>query len=383
MKKKWMIAALLLAAVLAGCGAEEPEPVPETTEPTEITEPVTEPETEPLPEPDPVEEALERMTVEEKIGQLFLARCPEKDAAADAKKYHLGGYILFGRDFADKLPENVRQKIAEYQASAEIPMLIAVDEEGGTVCRVSSQSAFRAEKFPSPRSLWKQGGMELVLSVESEKAYLLRSLGINVNMAPVVDVTTVPGAFMYDRSLGQSPEVTGEFAVEASRRMAEYGVGSVLKHFPGYGSNADTHTDMAVDNRSLETLENADLVPFAMGIEGGCGAILISHNVITALDGELPASLSPAVHEYLRETIGFDGVIITDELSMGAVAERYGAGEAAVMAVNAGNDILCTTDYRNQFRALLEAAEDGRISGQTLDSAVRRVLNWKKQLGML
>lgn len=370
---------LMLAALLCGCGAEQP-----TFEQTVVeTETETVPETTEYREPDPVEALLASMGPEEKVGQLFLARCPEENAAVLAEQYHLGGYILFGRDFEDQTPDGIRQTIADWQEIAKIPMLVAVDEEGGTVCRVSSHPAFRPEPFPSPRSLYNQGGLELVGSLESEKAYLLRYLGINVNMGPVCDITTEPGNFMYQRSLGQSPEITGQFAADTVKRMAEYNVGSVLKHFPGYGSNADTHTDVIEDKRSLEQLEAADLVPFAAGIRAGCGAVLMSHNIVYALDPELPASLSPSVHGYLRYTMGFDGVIITDDLSMAAITELYGTEEAAVLAVLAGNNLLCTTDFTTQYNAVLAAVEDGRIPVETLDKAVTHVLKWKQQLKLI
>ena len=202
-------------------------------------------------------------------------------------------------------------------------------------------------------------------------------------MAPVCDIATKAGSFMYTRSLGESPEITGQFAAETVKVMAEYGVGSVLKHFPGYGNNADTHTGIAVDQRSLEELEGCDLIPFAAGIEAGCDAILVSHTIVNALDDTLPATLSPAVHAYLRETMGFDGVIVTDDLVMQAITDSYGAGEAAVLAVLAGNDLLCSTEYALQYEAVLEAVEKDRISGEMLDDAVLRVLRWKQELGLL
>lgn len=374
---------LILSVILCGCSASQPPaetlPIsPETapSAPAETTPPTT------LP-PDPVEELLAGMTVEEKVGQLFLARCPDGGAVEDIETYHLGGYILFGRDFEGETPESLTQTLADYQAAAKIPMLIAVDEEGGTVCRVSRYDAFRHSPFPSPRELYDMGGLELALAVEGEKALLLNSLGINVNMAPVCDVTTEPSSFMYRRSLGQSPEITGEFAAGAAETMAKHKVGSVLKHFPGYGNNTDTHTGIAVDHRSLEELEARDLVPFAAGIDAGCGAILVSHTIVNALDPGLPASLSPAAHEYLRIVMGFDGVIVTDDLVMQAITDAYGAGEAAVLAVLAGNDLLISTDYLTQYQAVCAAVLDGRIDIDTLNNAVRNVLQWKIDLGLI
>lgn len=352
----------------------EPVTVPPATVP-----PTDPPATQP---PDPVQARLAVMTTEEKVGQLFLARCPETGAAEAIQNYHLGGLVLFDRDFDSQTPDSLRRKLRDYQSAADIPLLIAVDEEGGTVTRVSSHTAFRASRFASPRELFAQGGMELVQETEREKAQLLGGLGINVNLAPVCDISTQSGAFMYRRSLGQSTEITGQFVAGAIETMQSQGVAAVMKHFPGYGNNADTHVGIATDTRSLESLERADLQPFFGGIAAGGNAILVSHNIVTALDADAPASLSQAVHRYLRLAMGFDGVIMTDDLSMEAITQRYGAGEAAVLAVLAGNDLLCSTDYETQYRAVLDACADGRISEDALNQAAGSVLRWKQAMGL-
>jgi len=372
---------LILSILLWGCTASLPEPAIEPILPTipETTVAVTT-ATEP---PDPMQLLLDAMTVEEKVGQLFLARCPGEQAIADIETYHPGGYILFGQDFDGETQDSLRKKIESYQAASPIPLLIAVDEEGGTVCRVSSHAAFRTSRFPSPREAYAAGGMEQVLAAETEKSALLQSLGINANMGPVCDITTAIDSFMYARSLGKSPEETGRFVSSTVQIMKNHGVGSVLKHFPGYGNNMDTHTGIVRDNRTLEELEAADLVPFTAGIEVGCDAILVSHTIIAALDNSAPATLSPAVHDYLRNTMHFDGVIVTDDLVMQAITDAYGPEESAVLAVLAGNDLLCSTEYQIQYPAVLEAVRTGRISMDQLNESVLRILEWKKELGLI
>ena len=350
--------------------------VPEITTAAEIDSTPAEPEFDPIT-------FASLLSTEEKVGQLFLARCPETNALEDVTNYHLGGYILFDRDFRHSTPEEVQSLIVEFQQAASIPMLMAVDEEGDTVTRVSCYKQFRHSNFPSPRSLYDQGGITLIAEIEQEKCQLLTSLGLNVNMAPVCDITTDPDAFMYDRSLGQPPYATAYFTKTIVDIMKEYQVGSVLKHFPGYGNNTDTHTGIATDERSLDELESADLVPFAVGIKAGCGAILVSHTFINALDPILPASLSPVVNEYLRNELGFDGVAVTDDLAMEAITDLYGDEEAAVLAVLAGNDLLCSSEYQVQYTAVLEAVHSGRISAERLDQAVVRILQWKHQLGLI
>ena len=377
---------LLLALLLAGCAAPaapteptEPTTIPATEAPAEDpTEPPTQPPTEP---PDPIAEAVSAMTPEEKVGQLFLARYDEANAPEHTHRYHLGGWLLFSNDFRNETPDSIREELEALQALSPVPLMFAVDEEGGTVTRISRHSAFRDSRFPSPRSLYNKGGLELVLKTEAEKSDLLASLGINVNLAPVCDVTTDRRAFMYSRSLGLSPEDTGTVIAQMVQTMAGHGVAACLKHFPGYGNNDDTHVGIARDSRSLEELEENDLLPFRAGFDAGCGAVLVSHTIVECLDDDLPASLSPAVMEYIRTEMGFDGVVLTDDLAMEAVTTCYGTGEAAVMAVQAGCDLLCSTECVTQYKAVLEAVGDGRISQARLDEAVYRVLRWKQSMG--
>ncbi len=381
---------VILCLLLCGCSVQPmpkassratlpPEPSAQVT-----TQPPTQVPTQaPTLPPDPVDLLLSGLTTEEKVGQLFLARCRKETAAEDIAQYHLGGLVLFDRDTEDETPESLRQTLERYQEAATIPLLIAVDEEGGSVVRISDKPAFRDAPFSSPRSLYEGGGMEAMRTAEVEKDALLSDLGINVNLAPVCDITTDPAAFLYDRSLGQSPELTCQWVQIAVEEGQTYGIGCVLKHFPGYGNNADTHVGIAIENRSLEELEAQDLLPFAAGMEAGCGAVMMSHIQVTALDAEYPASLSPAVHRYVRETMGYNGVLVTDDLVMDAISVPYGVGEAAVLAVLAGNDLLISSDFPEQYAAVLEAIREGRISEEQIDNAVRRVLLWKQSLGLL
>ena len=338
-------------------------------------------------EPDPIaaraQELLDGMTLEEKVGQMFIARCPETDAAQLAADYHLGGYILFGRDFKDKTAEQVTTDIQSYQDAAEIPLLIAVDEEGGTVNRVSSNPNLRSSPFRSPQSLYSEGGLELVRSDAQEKCRLLESLGININFAPVCDVSQDPADFIYDRTLGRDAQETSQYVAAVVETMAEEGMGSVLKHFPGYGNNTDTHTGVAYDDRPYDTFLTSDFHPFQAGIAAGADMVLVSHNIVSAMDEASPASLSPEVHRVLREDLGFTGVIVTDDLVMDGVRDFAGDDEAAVLAVQAGNDLLCCTDFQTQVPAVLAAVESGEITEEQIDAAVLRVLTMKLRLGIL
>lgn len=329
-------------------------------------------------------EILQGMTLEELVGQMFLIRCPLGEAAAQAaREYAPGGFLLFGENIQGQDKDSLREWIASVQEASRLPALFAVDEEGGQVCRLSWYAAFRDEPFASPMALFQQGGWEAVEQDTMEKCDLLNALGIHVNMAPVCDVCADPEAFMYPRSLGGDPVLTGRYAARVTAGYASRGVGCVLKHFPGYGDNSDTHTGMAVDGRTLEQLESRDLLPFRAGIQAGAEAILVSHMVVGSLDGTAPASLSPAVHAYLRDVLGFDGVVMTDDLYMDAITEYAGLEAAAVLAVQAGNDLICCTDYDRQIPAVIQAVEQGEIPLEQVEQSVLRILCWKLELGVI
>lgn len=326
---------------------------------------------------------LMTLSLEDEVGQMFIVRCPEKNAAEIQAQYQFGGYLLFARDFKDKTPGEASADIQSCQSSSNIPMLIGVDEEGGTVNRISLYSQYRSAPFKSPQKLYASGGWDAVEGDTKEKCALLKSLGVNLNFAPVCDVSTDPSDFIYARSFGKDAEQTSQYVKTVVETMAGTGVGCVLKHFPGYGNNADTHTGSAYDSRPLETFESSDFLPFEAGIQAGAGAVLVCHNVVKCMDASSPASLSPEVHRILREDLGFDGVIITDDLSMQAVTDFTGSGSAALLAVEAGNDLLCCTDYETQYKAVLEAAQSGGITRERIDDSALRILALKISLGIL
>ncbi len=403
-KKHLLYGVLLIGWIffVAGCGLQEEPPEKSTTpaippkatgeaKPTESPEEVTEqeePKLTDMPEQDDSDldanllKLLAGMSTEEKVGQMFLVRCP-KEAETAVSEYKVGGFVLFARDFEGETKTSMREKIASYQEDAGIPMIISVDEEGGPVVRISKYPAFRESAFLSPRELYAVGGMARIAEDAKEKAGLLSELGINVNLAPVCDISRSKGAFLYERSFGGTAEETAEYVETVVKTAKTAGLGSVLKHFPGYGDNADTHKGIVYDSRAYEVYKENDFKPFLAGIEAGAEAVMVSHNIVQCMDRENPASLSPEVHRILREELSFEGVILTDDLYMDAIQDFTGKENAAVAAVLAGNDMLCCTDFEVQIPAVLAAVEDGRISEEQIDTSVLRILKWKAELGLL
>ncbi len=328
-------------------------------------------------------ELLSNMTLEEKVGQMFLIRCNSTTAYEDINKYKVGGFILFDANIQGETKESLAETLLNYQESSKTKLFIAIDEEGGIVNRLSWYPEFRAVPFYSPQDLYNEGGYPLIISDTKEKATLLKSIGINMNLAPVCDISTDPNAYIYPRTFGKNAEETATYVKTVVETMKENKIGSTLKHFPGYGSNLDTHSGISVDNRSYDNFINNDFIPFKSGIDAGADSILVSHNIISSIDENLPASLSKPVHDIIRNDLGFNGVIMTDDLQMSAIKEYIGEVNSAIFAVNAGNDLIISSDYNIQIPTVIEAVKNGDIKEEVIDKAVLRVLNLKLKLGII
>lgn len=402
--KKLIIALFVLLILAAGCGNKSDAPgndnIPGTSETDENIDKNTPDEKNPdnnnsEEDPDNDEPAtlfqefendasrlLVNMTLEEKIGQIFLVRCPLDEDLTSFMSMKPGGFIMFGRDFKDKTRDEVINNIKSYQARSKTPMIIGVDEEGGTVVRVSSNPLLSSERFKSPQELYKAGGLDEIKNDAIKKSNLLLDLGINLNLAPVADISTDKNDFIYDRSFGKPAPETSEYVKTVISAMGESKISGALKHFPGYGNNVDTHTGSSYDIRPYEHFENEDFLPFIAGIEAGAESVLVSHNVVEAMDKVLPASLSKNVHDILRNKLKFTGIIMTDDMSMEAIQSLKDISPE-VMAVEAGNDMLIVTDFKKSYNVLLSAVKDGEISIETIDEAVLRILKWKYYMGIM
>ncbi len=329
---------------------------------------------------------LSKMSMNEKIAQMMMVSFPASDAVKIQKKNQFGGYLLFGRDFKNSTKKKMRAKLSSCQKVSKRDMLMAVDEEGGTVVRASLYSQFRKQKFRSPRAVYQAGGYSGIVSDTRAKDRFLKSLNINCNLAPVADVAYKKSNFIYSRSFSTKAGKTKKFIKLTVRQMGKDKVVSTLKHFPGYGGNGDTHGRIIRDRRSLNTFKTRDLKPFAAGIKEGTDMIMVSHTIVYAFDSKRPASLSKKVHRYIRKEMDYDGVLITDGLGMKGITDfvKGDAGEASVRAIQAGNDMLCVTgDYKQVLRALKKAVKQGRISEKQIDRSVTRILTMKLNRGII
>lgn len=333
------------------------------------------------------------LTLEEQIGQLLMVGFPGTTPTPQLIKliqqYHVGNIIFFSRNVqsARQLHEltSSLQEIAR-EAGQRQPLLIAIDQENGMVQRLGEDATI----FPGNMALGAVGTEQSAYEVALAAGLELRALGVNLNLAPVVDVNNNPANPVIGvRSFGEDPRQVARLACAQIRGYQDAGVATCIKHFPGHGDTAtDSHLAMPTVPYEMDRLENVELIPFKSGIAAGTDCVMTAHIYFPALMGatNLPATLSPAViRQLLREQLGFQGVILTDCLEMNAVSETVGVGRGAVLAQQAGNDlILISHRYDRQLaglEALKAAVQSGEIAPEAIREAAERVLALKRRLG--
>jgi beta-N-acetylhexosaminidase len=336
-----------------------------------------------------VDALLAGMTVEQKVGQLMVVSFSGTAMSAEAERmvreYHAGGVILFQQNLVRA--EQTRRLTAQLQGAAKVPLLVAVDQEGGPVVRVLDG----ATAFPAQMAVGATFSTQAAAGVAAETAKELRALGLNVNFGPVADVNSNPrNPIIGTRAYGADPAMVGRLAAAAVQGAQGAGVLAVAKHFPGHGdADVDSHRALPLIEHPLTRLQTVELPPFRAAVEAGVDGIMTAHLLLPALepDPKRSATLSPAVLGYLREQLGFKGLIVTDDLEMGAIVNDYGTAEAAKLAFQAGADVLLfRRDVAEQQRAhglLVAAIKNGEIPQQRLDASVRRVLEAKARRGIL
>ena len=327
-------------------------------------------------------ELMGKMTLEQKVAQMFLAA--DGVDSETAARLGLGGVHLRTSQMENLTADDVAALLRGYEAEGNIPMLVAVSEEGGAVNTVSAVSTLRPRPYLSPRELITTGGLRLVDADTREKCELLGKLGIHINFAPVCDVATAEDALMYAQSAKGDADDVGRYVETVVTAMKEREMMGVLKYFPGCGNlPAAEHTEVLTDRRTMEQLEAEALPPFAVGIEAGAELVMMGNTIVTAVDGERPASLSPKVHSLLRRQLGFEGIVVSGDLQALGMG-RYGdSGALAVMAVQAGSDLLYTSDYARQIEAVVRSVKQGELSEERIEESVLRILALKIAHGML
>lgn len=342
---------------------------------------------------------MSRMTPEQMAGQMLLPHFSGNsgggaDYVALIEAYHVGGFILFDADTRDRDPESLRAVLADAQVKGKaanngVGMIASVDEEGGRrsngtlINRVSNWPQYGHEPFVSGKEAYEAGGFSNVEAQEAEKARFLTDLGFNMVHAPVLDLAKT--GYVSGRSFSDDGVRTAEYAVHAIRGLDSGNIGISMKHFPGYGNTGlDTHNGFAYNDLSEVQFEYNELVPFYAGMAVGGDVIMVTHNAIGYLHPDAGddidcASCDPAVYAMARD-MGFDGIMMTDDLNMAAVTSKYGSG--AVAALRAGADIALTGNYAD-LAAVRAAVGDGTIPASRVRESVERILCWKFDHGLI
>ncbi|MFF2888758.1 beta-N-acetylhexosaminidase [Paenibacillus sp. NPDC057967] len=398
---KWFVLMLLPALLLAGCGSSNQgsnsiDPAPEQTNSsppihTESPKPDPSNETSATPTPDPqldmIQEQMKNMSLDEKIGQLVIVGLDGTEMNGFTQKmiqdYKVGGFILFKDNI-----KNAQQTLAllndlkQTNTSNDIPLWLSVDQEGGRVSRMSSEFV----KIPAAGHVAAANNLPYTNGIGKALGTELKALGFNLDFAPVLDINSNPkNPVIGDRSYGSTPDKVTAHGLEALDGITSEGVAAVVKHFPGHGdTSVDSHYDLPLVHKSLEELEKFELIPFKEAIEQEVDAIMVAHLLMMDLDTKHPASISEAViNDLLREKLGYEGVVITDDMTMGGLLNGNKIGDASVTAVQAGADIVLVS-HEEKLRiealdALRQAVHSGEISKERLDESVYRVLSLKQK----
>lgn len=379
---------MLLCLAFAGCTKKEsgpPEPQSVPTVFTTTVEATTE-----ISTADEIAAQMAEMSLEDKVGQMFVIDFGDMDkdhvvhsagGDFDVREHNIGGFILFDDDINGVAA--TKELTAGLMEISVIPPFIAVDEEGGAVSRIGDSGAVADYAVSSARSMAVNG---TVGENYAKIAKTLKAMGFNMDFAPDADVDTNPNnPVIGNRAFSSDPNTVGENVVTAMNALRDNGIIPVVKHFPGHGdTETDSHKGAAIMPHDRQRMDSVELVPFKKAIENGVPVIMAGHITVPAVsDTDRPATLDPnLITGLLRGELGYDGVVITDAMNMGAVTS-YGAAESVKAAVNAGVDIiLMPTDIKAAFEAVVQAAANGEISEQRIDESVYRILKLKKGIAL-
>lgn len=344
-----------------------------------------------IPIMDAIREQISTMTLEEKIGQMVMAGFSgytmNDHARAMIFDYHVGGFILYGYNIANaaQLLALVNALRSTNRAANKIPLFISVDEEGGRVSRLPPEIG----RLPSAGAIGRIDTADLSYRIGRVIADAIGAFGFNMDFAPVLDINSNPNnPVIGDRSFGPNAEIVSRLGVQTMNGIRSGGVIPVVKHFPGHGdTSVDSHISLPVVDHDLNRLRSFELVPFAAAVRNQADAAMVAHILLTRIDPVFPSSLSKTVITgILRNELGFSGVVITDDITMGAITRNFNLSYAAVRSVVAGSDIILVSGgYDNEvnvINALRNAAVNGLITVERIDESVYRILRLKQKYNL-
>lgn len=343
------------------------------------------------PKEDPIRAQIAQMTLEERVGQMVMVGMEgytiDEDARRMIEDWHVGGFILFGRNIrdADQLTELLNSLKKSNSQVNKTPLFLSVDEEGGRITRMPDE----LEKLPAPGTIGAVNDEGYSLKIGSMIGEELRLFGLNMDFAPVLDINSNPkNPVIGDRSFGSDPDTVTSHGIQTMKGIQSKGVISVVKHFPGHGdTSTDSHLELPRIENTLDRLEDFELIPFEEAVGNDADAVMVAHILLPEIDPDNPASFSKKIISgILREKMKFNGVVVTDDMTMGAIVNNYDIGEAAVKSVNAGSDIILVCHTQDSKEAVIEAlrnaAKSGEISVKRINESVWRILQLKQKYGL-
>ncbi|NMB08466.1 MAG: beta-N-acetylhexosaminidase [Tissierellia bacterium] len=387
-KKPYLIILLVIVLLLTACNRakmdvgeednfnkknlKEDTPLKETNETQDIDE---------------IQELLDNMTLEEKIGQLFIFGINgtkiNQNTIELIEKNHIGGFILFRENIeSGEQTLELLNDLKEKNKNNPLPLFLAIDEEGGRVSRLPREFP----KMPAAKKIGDINNKDISFQYGEILGMRIKSLGFNMDFAPVMDINSNPkNPVIGDRAFGSTVDIVVDNSIETMKGINSKNIIPVIKHFPGHGDTiVDSHIDVPIINKSLEELEKLELIPFVKAIENDVDSIMIGHILFSELDDTNPATLSNTIiNHILREKLKFKGVIISDDLNMGAIARNYDIKEAVIKYFKAGGDIalICHSEEEEYeiFNMIKDEIKNGKIKEEEIDEKVYRIINLKRK----
>lgn len=336
-----------------------------------------------------ISEVIENMSVEEKIGQMIFSSISGTELGAEEEKlihqYKVGGIIVNKKNITSPSQMVAYMNSLKEENKNNVPLFFGIDQEGGRIAKLPGD--LRA--IPSHFEIGKQNDPSFAFEIGTVLGKLVSSFGFNVNFAPVLDINSNPeNPVIGDRSFGINPDVVSKLGIQMMKGIQGENIIPAIKHFPGHGdTSVDSHDELPVVQKTMPELEQMELIPFKQAIAEGADMVMIAHILLPSIDLEFPSSMSEAIiTDLLREKIGFDGVVITDDMTMEAITNSFDIGKASVMSVKAGADIVMVAhEFENVVKAitaLTTAVENGEITEERIDQSVERILKLKNKYSL-